>query len=82
MNLDAVRKTFTDWAPFYNPTHGWSLPKRRAARLALDLRSGERVLDLACGTGLNFPHLRKLVGEHGQVVGWTSRLPCSILHAG
>ena len=82
MNLDAVRKTFTNWAPFYNPTHGWSLPKRRAARLALDLRPGEGVLDLACGTGLNFPHLRELVGEHGQVVGRTSRLPCSILHAG
>ena len=69
MNLDAVRKTFTDWAPIYNPTHGWTLPKRRAARLALDLRPGDRVLDLACGTGLNFPHLRELVGEQGQVVG-------------
>jgi phosphatidylethanolamine/phosphatidyl-N-methylethanolamine N-methyltransferase len=69
MNLDTVRKTFTDWAPFYNPTHSWTLPKRRAARLALGLRPGDRVLDLACGTGLNFPHLRELVGEHGQVVG-------------
>lgn len=69
MNLDAVRKTFTDWAPIYNATHAWTLPKRRAARLALDLKPGDRVLDLACGTGLNFPHLRELVGERGQVVG-------------
>ena len=69
MKLEIVRKTFTDWAPFYNPTHSWTLPKRRAARLALDLRPGDHILDLACGTGLNFPHLRELVGEHGQVVG-------------
>ena len=69
MNLDTVRKTFTDWASIYNLTHGWTLPKRRAARLALDLQPGDRVLDLACGTGLNFPHLRELVGERGQVVG-------------
>lgn len=69
MNLDTVRKTFTDWAPFYNPTHGWILPKRHAARLTLDIKSSDRVLDLACGTGLNFPHLRELVGEHGHVVG-------------
>lgn len=69
MNLDAVRKTFTDWAPFYNPTHGWTLPKRHAARLALGLKQGDCVLDLACGTGLNFSHLRQLVGDHGRVVG-------------
>jgi ubiquinone/menaquinone biosynthesis C-methylase UbiE len=69
MNLETVRKTFTGWAPIYNATHAWTLPKRRAARLALDLRPGDRVLDLACGTGLNFPHLRQLVGERGQVMG-------------
>ncbi len=68
MTLDTVRKTFTDWAPFYNPTHSW-LPKRRTARLALGLQRGDRVLDLATGTGLNLPHLHELVGEEGHVIG-------------
>ncbi len=68
MKLDAVRKTFTDWAPVYNPTHGW-LPKRRAARLALGVQPGDCVLDLATGTGLNLAHLRELVGDEGRVIG-------------
>lgn len=69
MKLEEVRKTFDRWAPFYNPTHGWTLPKRHAARLALGLQPGDHVLDLACGTGLNFTHLRTWVGEQGRVVG-------------
>ncbi len=68
MTLDTVRKTFTDWAPIYNPTHGW-LPKRREARLALGVQRGDRVLDVATGTGLNLPHLRELVGDEGHVTG-------------
>lgn len=35
----------------------------------LDLRVGDRVLDVACGTGLSFPMLRKAVGESGEVIG-------------
>jgi ubiquinone/menaquinone biosynthesis C-methylase UbiE len=69
VDLADVRKTFDSWAPVYNPTHGWTLPRRRSARLALRLQPGERVLDLACGTGLNLPHLRQLVGDRGQVTG-------------
>lgn len=69
MDVKKVRQTYNNWAPIYNPTHGWTLPKRRTARLALGLQPGDRVLDLACGTGLNFPHLRQLVGVQGRVVG-------------
>lgn len=35
----------------------------------LRLRAGDRVLDVACGTGLSFPRLRELVGERGAVFG-------------
>jgi ubiquinone/menaquinone biosynthesis C-methylase UbiE len=69
MNLDEVRNIYARWAPFYNPTHRWSLPKRKLARLALQISPGDRVLDLACGTGINFPHLREMVGESGKVMG-------------
>ena len=35
----------------------------------LALRPGDRVLDVASGTGLSFPLLRKAVGAQGEVVG-------------
>jgi demethylmenaquinone methyltransferase/2-methoxy-6-polyprenyl-1,4-benzoquinol methylase len=35
----------------------------------LMLRPGDRVLDVACGTGLSFPFLREAVGSRGEVVG-------------
>lgn len=68
MTLESVGKTFSDWAPFYDATHAW-LPRRGAARLALGVQRGDRVLDLATGTGLNLTHLRELVGAEGSVTG-------------
>ena len=40
----------------------------RAVR-ALGLRPGDTVVDIACGTGLNFPLLEKVVGPDGRIVG-------------
>ena len=46
---------------------------QRAQRLravqALGLRPGDTVIDMACGTGLNFPLLEKVVGPGGRIVG-------------
>jgi demethylmenaquinone methyltransferase/2-methoxy-6-polyprenyl-1,4-benzoquinol methylase len=36
---------------------------------ALGLRAGDTVIDMACGTGLNFPLLEKVVGPGGRIVG-------------
>lgn len=67
--LEEVRQTFSAWAPRYDLTHASSLLKRREARLALDVQPGDRVIEIACGTGLNLPHLRQMMGDEGWLVG-------------
>ncbi|MEJ2182953.1 MAG: class I SAM-dependent methyltransferase [Nitrospirota bacterium] len=42
---------------------------RRKAVSLLDLKGGDTVVDLGCGTGLNFGLLRKAVGPEGRVIG-------------
>jgi ubiquinone/menaquinone biosynthesis C-methylase UbiE len=46
---------------------------QRAQRLravqALGLRPGARVIDIACGTGLNFPVIEEVIGPDGRIVG-------------
>ena len=43
--------------------------QRIGAVRALRLRPGATVVDMACGTGLNFPLLEKVVGPGGRIVG-------------
>jgi demethylmenaquinone methyltransferase/2-methoxy-6-polyprenyl-1,4-benzoquinol methylase len=51
-------------APFY---------PQRAQRLravqALDVRAGDTVIDMACGTGLNFRLIQEAIGPGGRIVG-------------
>ena len=49
---------------FFLPPH---LRRRAAARL--DLKPGNRVLEIGCGTGRNLPFLREAVGRSGKVYG-------------
>jgi demethylmenaquinone methyltransferase/2-methoxy-6-polyprenyl-1,4-benzoquinol methylase len=42
---------------------------RQLAIELLELRPGERVLIVGCGTGLDFPYLQAAVGPAGQIVG-------------
>lgn len=42
---------------------------RSRAIQALHLQPGDTVVDIGCGTGLNFPLLRQAVGPMGKVVG-------------
>lgn len=45
-------------------------PVRREAIALLDLRAGDRVLDVGCGTGLSFPGLRERIGPTGHIVAF------------
>ena len=43
--------------------------QRRRAVQALGLRAGDNVIDIACGTGLNFPLIEEVIGPDGRIVG-------------
>lgn len=62
---------------------------RKQAIRALKLQRGDRVVEIGCGTGLNFPLLLEAVGSGGAVVGvditptmWRSRAGGSPARAG
>jgi len=42
---------------------------RRRAVAELQLRRGDTVVELGCGTGLNFPLLQEAVGPEGRIIG-------------
>jgi SAM-dependent methyltransferase len=56
-------------APVYDLELALFEPLRREAVERLALRTGDTVLDLACGTGLSLPLLRRATGPRGRVVG-------------
>lgn len=63
---------YEHFAPFYNALSGeWPVyaAGRRAGIRALALCPGMNVLDLGCGTGLNFRSLLARVGPAGRVIG-------------
>lgn len=50
------------------PGYPQQAQRRRAVR-ALGLREGDAVVDVACGTGQNFPLLEQAIGSEGRIVG-------------
>lgn len=70
-SLEHIKWTYT-WRSFAHMYDLGFMPVmyvREAAIHKLELAPGMRVLDLACGTGLNLPYLARAVGPTGSVVG-------------
>ena len=70
--LDQVARHYRRIAPAYallSRLRVWPPGFRPRVVAALDLRAGERVLDLGCGTGAAWPLLQRAVGPEGLVVG-------------
>ncbi|MGD8814933.1 MAG: class I SAM-dependent methyltransferase, partial [Anaerolineales bacterium] len=49
---------------------GFDIPAwRQDAVQALNLKPGDTVVDIGCGTGLNFPFLQEMIGSSGKIIG-------------
>jgi ubiquinone/menaquinone biosynthesis C-methylase UbiE len=68
----AAQQFYGRWADLYDllarATPGLGRLRSRAVD-ALALESGDTVVEMGCGTGANFPHLRERVGPEGRVIG-------------
>ncbi|MDQ7826303.1 MAG: methyltransferase domain-containing protein [Candidatus Eremiobacteraeota bacterium] len=74
-----IRAVYDRRAPYYNRlvnllSCGQDHRYRAEAVSRLNLKKGDRVLDLGCGTGLNFGLIHAKVGENGLIVGIDSSL--------
>ncbi|MFB6228132.1 MAG: class I SAM-dependent methyltransferase [Halobacteriales archaeon] len=69
---NAVDRFYTRWASAYDllasAAPGIGTVRRRAID-ALKIDPGDTVVEMGCGTGANFPHLRAAVGPEGAVIG-------------
>jgi len=73
-DLIAIEHTYKNWAKVYDwLTPAYLLGNEKRLRLktidSLHLQPGHTVLDLACGTGRNFPLILEKIGPTGKLVG-------------
>ena len=73
---DRLIKIYTKKAKHYDitsrlyPAPGYpQRTQRLRAVQALGLHAGDSVIDIACGTGLNFPLIEEVIGPDGRIVG-------------
>jgi len=60
---------FVNFFNLFRP-FGFDIPAwRLKAVQALDLKQGDTVVDIGCGTGLNFSLLHEVIGSDGKIIG-------------
>ncbi len=62
---DRFVNIFDLFRPFGLDIQAW----RQDAVHALNLNPGDVVIDIGCGTGLNFPFLQERIGPEGKIIG-------------
>ena len=66
---ERIRKRYDGMAKLYDATGQLIAAHRQEATAALGVQPGERILDLACGPGVNFKSILKDLGTGGLLVG-------------
>ncbi|MFK7930833.1 MAG: class I SAM-dependent methyltransferase, partial [Myxococcota bacterium] len=67
-NYDRLATNYDFWNRWLaEPLTGIEALRARTVE-GLELHTGDSVLDIGCGTGLNLPYLVEAVGESGRVV--------------
>ena len=68
-DIKVVKDRYRRFAADYDNAMGYLEPVRAASFEHLDLKPGESVLDLGCGTGISFERLHRDVGPQGCIIG-------------
>ena len=76
---NSVKEAYREGAPSYDQSvetfnlfrwMGFDLPKWRLRAIhSLSLMPGDTVVDVGCGTGLNFPLIMEQIGPGGSIIG-------------
>lgn len=69
MDIELIQKKYRRNVRFYDLSEAAFARRRAHAVARMGLKTGETVLDLACGSGLSFALLENGVGPSGQIVG-------------